>query len=75
MLESLHPMGGVPVEAGSSAVGMVVVAGPDEAGHSEYYYLLSVLLLKVCIAFLCWFGLGYLLLLVVIVLGGCYMFL
>ncbi len=59
------------MEAGSSAVGMAVVAGPDEVGHSEYYCLLFLLLKMVCTAFLYWFGLGYLLLLVVTVLGGC----
>jgi hypothetical protein len=64
-------MGGVPVEAGSSAVGMAVVAGPDEVGHSEYYYLLFLLLEMACTASLYWFGLDYLLLLVVTVLGGC----
>ncbi len=64
-------MGGGLVEAGSSAVGMAVVPVLDLVGHFVYCCLLFLLLLKVCTAFLCWFWLGYLLLLVVTVLGGC----
>ena len=64
-------MGGVLVEAGPFAVELVVVPGPDEVGHSEYYYLLSLLLEMACTASLYWFGLDYLLLLVVTVLGVC----
>ncbi len=68
-------MGGGLVEAGPFVVGLVVVPGPDEVGHSEYYYLLPLLLEMACTTSLYWFGLDYLLLLVVTVLGGCYMFL
>ncbi len=64
-------MGGVLVEAGPFVVGLVVVPGPDEVGHFECYYLLFLLLAMACTAFLYWFGLDYLLLLVVTVLGGC----
>ncbi len=64
-------MGGVPVEAGSSAVGMAVVPVLDLAGHFVYCCSLSLLPLKMCTVSLCWFGLGYLLLLVATVLGGC----
>ena len=71
MLELLHPTGGVLTEAGPSAVGLVVALGLAEAGHSVYCCLLFLLLLKMCTASLCWFGLGYLLLPVVTVLGGC----
>ncbi len=68
-------MGGVLVEAGPFVVGLVVVPGLDEVGHFECYYLLFLLLVMACTAFLYWFGLDYLPLLVVTVLGGCYMFL
>ncbi len=68
-------MGGVPVEAGPSAAGMIVVFGLDEAGRFVYCCLLFLLLLKVCTASLYWFELGYLLLLVVTVQGGCCRFL
>ncbi len=64
-------MGGVLIEAGPSVVVLAVVPVPDLVGHSEYYYLLFLLLLKVCTASLYLFGLDYLLLLVVTVLGGC----
>ncbi len=75
MLELLHPMGGVLVEAGPSVVGLVAALGLDEAGHFVYCCLLSLLLLKVCTASLYWFGLDYSLFLVAAVPGGCYMFL
>ncbi len=75
MLELLRPMGGVLVGTGPSAVGLVVALGLVEAGHFVYCCLLSLLLLKVCTASLCWFGLGYWLFLVAAVPGGCYMFL
>ncbi len=68
-------MGGVHVEAAPSAVGLAVVFGLDEAGRFVYCCLSFLLLLKVCTASLCWFGLGYLLLLVVTVPGGYYRFL
>ena len=71
MLGLLHPMGGVPVEAGPSAVGVAVVPVLGLVGHFVYCCLLFLLPLRVCTASLCWFGLGYLLLLVVTVLGGC----
>ncbi len=64
-------MGGVPVEVGSFAVGRAVAPVLGLVGRFVYYCLLSPLLEKVCTAFLYWFGLDYLLLLVVIVLGGC----
>ncbi len=64
-------MGGVPVETELSAVGVAVVSGLGLVGHFECYCLLFLLLEMVCTASLYWFGLDYLLLLVVIVLGGC----
>ena len=75
MLGLLHPTGGVLVEAGPSAVGMAVVPVPGLVGHFVYCCLLFLLLEMACTASLYWFGLDYLLLLVVTVLGGCYMFL
>ena len=75
MLELLHPMGGVLVEAGLSAVGLVVALGLDKAGHFGCCYLLFILLLKVCTVFLYRFWLDYSLFLVAAVPGGCYMFL
>ncbi len=53
MLELLHPMGGVLIEAGPSAVGLVVVPVLDLVGHFVYCCLLSLLLLKVYTASLC----------------------
>ena len=55
-------------EAGSFAVGVAVVSDLGLVGHFEYYYLLFLLLEMVCTAFLYWFGLDYLQLLVVTVL-------
>ncbi len=56
-------------------VGLAAVPGPEEVGHSGYYYLLFLLLLKVCTASLYRFRLVYSLLLVVAVPGGCCRFL
>ncbi len=64
-------MGGVLAEAGPFVVGLVVVSDLDLVGHFVYYCLLFLLLVMACTAFLYWFGLDYLLLLVVTVLGGC----
>jgi hypothetical protein len=64
LLELLHPTGGVLIEAGLSAVGLVVALGLDEAGHFVCCWLLFLLLLKVCTASLYWFGLDYSLFLV-----------
>ncbi len=64
-------MGEVLVQAEPSAVGMVGVPVVGPVGHFVCCCLLFLLPLRVCTAFLCWFGLGYLLLLVVTVLGGC----
>ena len=68
-------MGGVLVEAGSCAVGLVVALGLAEAGHFVYCCLLFFLLPEVCTASLYWFRLDYSLFLVAVVPGGCYMFL
>ena len=51
MLELLRPMGGVLVEAGSSAVEMAVVSVLGLVGHFVYYCLLFLLLEMVCTAF------------------------
>jgi hypothetical protein len=67
-------MGGVLVESGPFAVELVVALGLAEAGHSVYCCLLFLLLLKMCTASLCWFGLDYLLFLVAAALDGCCMF-
>jgi hypothetical protein len=59
------------VEAGLSAVERAVVSVLGLVGHFVYYCLLFLLLEMVCTASLYWFGLDYLLLLVVTALGGC----
>ncbi len=71
LLELLRPLGGVPVEAGLFAVERAVVSVLGLVGHFVYYCLLFLLLEMVCTVSLYWFGLDYLLPLVVTVLGGC----
>ncbi len=62
------------MEAGLFAVERAVVFVLGLVGHFVYYCLLFLLLEMVCTVSLYWFWLDYLLLLVVIVLGGCYKF-
>ena len=53
LLGLLHPMGGVPVEAGPFAVGVAVVPVLGLVGHFVYCCLLFPLPLRVCTASLC----------------------